>query len=181
MICVILQLRQFVAIVYAAQTGVFADGAEAFCKYDKLFTGKAVFLDRFANDLFRYTIRVYVSWILLARNLWCFVYSIPVSQVVSPRSQAAFRSGSASSSSMTHGCHLLEPMDIAPKIGTETRRPLLPSCLYSAFDSLRRPSISSLSGIVTKGGRRLQLHSKKRRSVAIVHRHCHRVNQFIDM
>lgn len=40
----------------------------------------------------------------------------------------------ASASSMTHGCHFDEPKLIAPRIGIETRRPLLPSCLNSAFE-----------------------------------------------
>jgi hypothetical protein len=37
---------------------------------------------------------------------------------------------------------------MAPRIGTETLRPLFPKRLYSALDSLRRPSTSSLSGII---------------------------------
>ncbi len=37
---------------------------------------------------------------------------------------------------MTHGAHLLSPKLIAPRIGTETLRPLLPSCLYSADGGL---------------------------------------------
>ena len=37
---------------------------------------------------------------------------------------------------MTHSAHLLSPKLIAPKIGTETLSPLLPSCLYSAFGGL---------------------------------------------
>jgi hypothetical protein len=73
---------------------------------------------------------------------------VPVSQVVSPRSYAAFNSGNDSSSSITQGCHFDEPIDMAPRIGTETLRPLFPKRLYSALDSLRRPSTSSLSGIV---------------------------------
>lgn len=34
---------------------------------------------------------------------------------------------------MTHGAHRLSPKLIAPRIGTETRSPLLPSCLYSVM------------------------------------------------
>ena len=37
------------------------------------------------------------------------------------------------SSSSTHACHCPEPIDMVPKIGTDTRKPLLPSCLYSAL------------------------------------------------
>jgi hypothetical protein len=98
--------------------------------------------------------------------------SAPVSHVVRPRSYAAFNSGSDSSSSMTQGCHLLEPMDMAPKMGTETRKPLLPSCLYSAFDSFRRPWISSLSaGMIAVCSARIQISSGERvRAVALRHR-----------
>ena len=38
-----------------------------------------------------------------------------------------------SSSSITQGAHLLSPKLMAPRIGTETRNPLFPNCLYSAF------------------------------------------------
>ena len=52
-----------------------------------------------------------------------------------------------SSSSMTHGAQSFEPKLIAPRIGTETLSPLLPSCLYSTLecstDSFKRRGISS--------------------------------------
>lgn len=37
----------------------------------------------------------------------------------------------SASSSTTQDCQSLWPMDMAPRIGTETRRPEEPSCLYS--------------------------------------------------
>ena len=37
------------------------------------------------------------------------------------------------SSPITQGCHCSLPKDIVPRIGTETLKPLLPSCLYSAL------------------------------------------------
>lgn len=74
-----------------------------------------------------------------------------MSQVVRPRSQAALSRGRASSSSITQGCHLLDPKDMHPKMGTETRKPLFPSCLYSALDSLRSPWMSSLSAGIVAG------------------------------
>jgi len=44
----------------------------------------------------------------------------------------------------TQGCHSFEPKLIQPKIGTETRKPDLPTCLYSAFVSLMERSTGSL-------------------------------------
>lgn len=38
---------------------------------------------------------------------------------------------------MTHGIQAGSPKLMAPRMGTETRRPLLPSCRYSAFESSR--------------------------------------------
>lgn len=37
------------------------------------------------------------------------------------------------SSPITQGCHFSLPKDIAPSMGTETLKPLLPSCLYSTL------------------------------------------------
>jgi hypothetical protein len=113
--------------------------------------GKFVLLNGFADDLFRDTIGVDVGCDRGISNCskWVgAVENVPVSQVVSPRSYAAFKRGSDSSSSMTQGCHLDEPMDMAPRMGTETLKPLFPRRLYSALDSLRRPSTSSLSGMI---------------------------------
>lgn len=37
------------------------------------------------------------------------------------------------SSSITHGAHPGCPIDMAPRIGIETLKPLFPSCTYSAL------------------------------------------------
>ncbi len=62
--------------------------------------------------------------------------TLAVSQVFKPLSYAAFSNGNASSSSITHGCHSLLPKLMAPRIGTDTRKPDLPNRLYSALVSL---------------------------------------------
>ena len=52
------------------------------------------------------------------------------------------------SSSRTHGCHDREPKLIAPRMGTDTLKPLLPSCLYSALvPSMDRLNFSGMSSI----------------------------------
>lgn len=53
MVCVVLQLRQLFREVYAAQTGIFANCAAAFCEDGEFFTRKRVLFDRFADDFFR--------------------------------------------------------------------------------------------------------------------------------
>ena len=44
---------------------------------------------------------------------------------------------------MTHFAHLRSPKLMAPRIGTDTLKPLLPSCLYSAVMILE-PSLAAM-------------------------------------
>jgi hypothetical protein len=65
MVCIILQLRELVGIVYAAYRGIFADIAIALREDDKLLTREVVLLDRLADDFLRDTVGVDVGWRML--------------------------------------------------------------------------------------------------------------------
>lgn len=56
-----------------------------------------------------------------------------MSQVLIPRSNAAFKMGSASASSRHQGSQRASPKDMAPRIGLETRNPEVPSWIYWTF------------------------------------------------
>ena len=60
------------------------------------------------------------------------------------------------SSPITQGCHCSLPKDIAPSMGTETLKPLLPSCLYSTFvlstDSWTDLGIAAIVAVVVAVG-----------------------------
>lgn len=58
----------------------------------------------------------------------------------------------ALSSPTTQGCHCSLPKDIAPRMGTETLKPLLPTCLYStlvlSMDSWTDLGIAAMLAVV---------------------------------
>jgi hypothetical protein len=60
-VCVVLELGELFGIVDAAQPRIFTHIAVALCEDDELLAREVVLLDRFADDLFRYTIRVDVG------------------------------------------------------------------------------------------------------------------------
>ena len=68
MVRVVFELREFVCIFDAAQAGIFADGAEAFCEDGELVSGDGEFLDCFANDLFGDAVGVDVGWEMLVES-----------------------------------------------------------------------------------------------------------------
>lgn len=53
-----------------------------------------------------------------------------------PWSNAFFKIGRASASSMHQGSHLVSPKDMAPRMGFETRRPEEPSWTYLTFEGV---------------------------------------------
>jgi hypothetical protein len=61
-ICVVFQLWKFLAVVYAAETGVFTDGAETLCEDSELLTREVVLLDSLADDFFGDAVGVDIRW-----------------------------------------------------------------------------------------------------------------------
>lgn len=80
------------------------------------------------------------------------VHSFPLASSLSPLQSSTKGCRHTSSSSITQSSHLLSPKLMHPKIGTETFRPHLPSCLYAvlewAIDSASRGGSSFLSVIL---------------------------------
>jgi hypothetical protein len=62
LVCVVSKLRQLLAILDCPQTWVFTSVTVALCEDDELVARQLVLVDRFANDLFRDTVGVYISY-----------------------------------------------------------------------------------------------------------------------
>ena len=61
-VCVVLELGEFVCVLDAAEARVFADGAEAFCQDGEFVAGDVELFDCFADDFFRDAVGVDVGW-----------------------------------------------------------------------------------------------------------------------
>jgi hypothetical protein len=104
-------------LVRAGDADLGRDGCEALGEDDELLAREVVVLDGFADDSLGLAVRVRI------RRVDC-VYACRQSdlrqalgrKVSVPASKQALIRGSALSSSNTQGCHLDEPIDIAPKM-----------------------------------------------------------------
>ncbi len=132
---VILGLGDLLAVGDGANIGSLSNVTKAFGENDQLMARDVVLFDRLSNDFFAYAVGVDLAFVSLRSFATTCSLTFAVSHVLRPLSYAALSNGRASSSSITHGCHFCEPKLIAPKMGTETRRPLLPRRLYSALVS----------------------------------------------
>lgn len=68
MVRVVFELREFVCVFDTSQTGVFADGAEAFCEDGELVARDGELFDCSANDLFGDAVGVDVGLIVSVEN-----------------------------------------------------------------------------------------------------------------
>lgn len=89
-----------------------------------------VLLDRLGDNPLRVTIGIDVGGIPLCDLKLAsdhMLVRVRIRTALTPRSQAAFSSGSALSGPSTQGAHSGFPMLMHPTIGTDTRSPLFPT------------------------------------------------------
>jgi hypothetical protein len=99
--------------------------------------GNTNLLDRLSDDLLGLAIRIHVRRVPGRHTLLPCSFEQREGLVTEDRISLRFIDHPirrpTSSSLMTHDAHLSLPNDIAPRMGTETRRPLLPRRRYSTF------------------------------------------------
>ena len=113
----------------------FTHGNVAFSHYDNFVTRYVIFLESFADDFFGFAVGVDIrcipgieSYVVGSFENWKGLDSVSIGyRIVLQRDSLTL------SSPITQGCHCSLPKDIAPSMGTETFKPLLPSCLYSTL------------------------------------------------
>ena len=136
----------------------FTHGNVAFSHYDNFVTRYVIFLESFANDFFGFAVGVDIrcipgikSYVVGSFENWKGLNSVSI------RYRIVLQKDSLTlSSPITQGCHCSLPKDIAPSMGTETLRPLLPSCLYStlvlSMDSLTDLGKAAMLDVVVTFG-----------------------------
>ena len=136
----------------------FSHGSVAFSHDDNFVTRYVVFLESFADDFFGFAVRVDIRCIpriephvIGSFEHWKCLNTVSIGYII-----VLQRGSPTLSSPITQGCHCSLPKDIAPSMGTETLKPLLPSCLYStlvlSMDSWTDLGIASMLDVVVALG-----------------------------